>query len=180
MSQIAALLNELSSNGVTLRKNGDQLVLDGPCAILTDALVGKLRAHKSDILRTLGNWDAVEWQAFFDERAGIAEFDGHASKAEAERQAYECCIVEWLNRNPEATVPAQCAHCRQTDRPGHVVVPFGTKNHTWLHPECWPAWQEVRRRRAASVLIKMGIADPAKRAGKQRILAVPEVPNRNE
>jgi TubC N-terminal docking domain len=158
VSKIAALLNELSSNGVTFKKNGDQLVLDGPCVVLTDALVGKLRAHKSDILRSLGDWDAVDWQAFFDERAGIAEFDGHVSRAKAERQAYEYCIVEWLNRNPEATVSGQCAQCRQPDRPDHVVVPFGTENHAWLHPECWRVWQERRRRRAVSTLMNMGIA----------------------
>jgi hypothetical protein len=91
--------------------------------VLTDALVGQ----KSDILRTLGNGVAFDWQTFFNERAGIAEFDGYALGAEAERQAYECCTDEWLNRNPEAAVPGQCAKCRQAHRPDHIVVPFGTE-----------------------------------------------------
>jgi hypothetical protein len=155
------LLRELSQIGVTLSKHGHEIVLDGPETVLTDALVERLRAVKSEILRDLQAWNSAEWQAFYNERAGIAEFDGHASRLEAESRAYECCIVEWLNRNPETTVPGQCVQCRQADRSDHVVVPFGTENHAWLHPECWPAWQEVRRRRAASELLNMGIAQPS-------------------
>jgi hypothetical protein len=34
---------------------------------------------------------ADDWQAFFDERAGITEFDGGLSRAEAEAQALACC-----------------------------------------------------------------------------------------
>jgi hypothetical protein len=36
-------------------------------------------------------WSADDWQAFFDERAGITEFDGGLSRAEAEAQALACC-----------------------------------------------------------------------------------------
>ena len=32
------------------------------------------------------------------ERAGIAEFDGGLPRPEAEALAFECCVVEWLNR----------------------------------------------------------------------------------
>ena len=39
----------------------------------------------------------ADWQAFYDERAGIAEFDGKVSRLKAEGLAYECCVVEWLN-----------------------------------------------------------------------------------
>jgi hypothetical protein len=61
MSQIPALLKELASHGVTLKRDGDQLELDGPWVVLTDALVAKLRARKSDILRILGKTDAANW-----------------------------------------------------------------------------------------------------------------------
>jgi hypothetical protein len=30
------------------------------------------------------------------------EFDGGLPRAEAEGQAFACCVVEWLNRNPTA------------------------------------------------------------------------------
>jgi hypothetical protein len=154
-------MRELSSNGVSLKKNGNQIVLEGPASVLTDALVDKLRELKSDLLHTLADWDSGDWQAFYDERAGICEFDGTAARFEAERRAYECCITEWLYRHLEATASGQCAHCRQDDQPDHVVVPFGTENHTWLHPECWPSWHELRRTQAIAALTAMGITRPA-------------------
>jgi hypothetical protein len=158
MIQIAALIKELSLSGVSLKKNGNQIVLEGPGSVLTDALVDKLWELKSDLLRTLGDWDSEDWQAFYDERASIAEFEGMARRSEAEHRAYECCIVEWLNRHPVATSPGQCAQCGQAGQPDHVVVPFGTENRTWIHLECWPAWHESRRSQAIAALMAMGIA----------------------
>jgi hypothetical protein len=40
---------------------------------------------------------AVDWQAFFEEVAGVAEVDGGLRRAEADAVAFECCLVEWLN-----------------------------------------------------------------------------------
>ena len=50
------MIKELSQIGVTLSKSGDEIALDGPRAVLTDALVKKLRTLKSDILRTLAQY----------------------------------------------------------------------------------------------------------------------------
>jgi hypothetical protein len=136
VSQTLALIQKLSDLGVTLTRTGDEVVLDGPEAVLTDALVEHLRTFKSEILRNLTDWDAEDWRAFYDERAGIAVFDGRVPRLEAEHLAYESCIVEWLNRHPQPSIPGQCARCGQPDRSDHVVVPFGTDTHTWLHPEC--------------------------------------------
>ena len=57
MIYIAALIKELSQVGVKLSKNGDEIVLDGPASVLTDNLIEEVRAHKSDILATFGEWD---------------------------------------------------------------------------------------------------------------------------
>ncbi len=61
---------------------------------------------------------------FFDERAGIAEFDGGLPRADAEARAFECCVVKWLDRNPAPSTPGQCASCGRADA---VVVPYGTE-----------------------------------------------------
>jgi hypothetical protein len=44
------------------------------------------------------SWSAEDWHAFFHERAGIAEFYGGLPCAEAEGQAFESRVIEWLNR----------------------------------------------------------------------------------
>jgi hypothetical protein len=38
------------------------------------------------------SWSAEDWRVFFDERAGIVECDGGA---EAEAQAFACCVAAW-------------------------------------------------------------------------------------
>jgi hypothetical protein len=80
-------------------------------------------------------------------------------RTDAEAQAFECCIIEWLNRNPTPSGAGRCAWCGQTEANGAVVVPYGTEpeTHTWLHAECWPTWHETRRARAKEALIRMGI-----------------------
>ena len=56
-------------------------------------------------------WDAEDWRAFFEERARIAMDEG-LDDATAGRRAHECCIAEWLIRNPPpASRPDTCAAC---------------------------------------------------------------------
>src|SRR5215467_7019547 len=69
-------------------------------------------------------WSAEDWQAFFDERAGIMEFDGRLSRTEAEAQALACCIVEWLNRNPTPSAPGRCVWCGQAESRHAAVLPY--------------------------------------------------------
>ena len=54
------------------------------------AVLDALSRHKAEIVALLrpgrDGWSAEDWQVFFDERAGIAEFDGGLPRAEAEAQ----------------------------------------------------------------------------------------------
>jgi hypothetical protein len=68
-----------------------------------------LSSHKADVMRMLrpgewhspeGGWSAEEWLVFFDERAGVAEFDGGLPRPQAEVHAFACCVAEWLNQHP--------------------------------------------------------------------------------
>ena len=112
-------------------------------------------------------WDAEDWRVYFEERAGIAEFDGEQTRADAEAVAFERCIVEWLNRHLEHSDPDRCAWCEKPDRDTHAVVPFGTENHghTWVHPECWNDWHRNRLEKARQALAAMGLKNPP-RAGE--------------
>ncbi len=110
-----------------------------------------------------GTWDAEDWHAFFEERAGITQFDaGEPDKAEA--RAYECCIVEWLHRNPPpVTGPETCASCRQPlGRVGDDGVPVltGDGGHLWLHHRCHAGWMARRRAEAATALAEFGLTRP--------------------
>jgi hypothetical protein len=148
--------------GVHLGVDGDALVLDAasaPPAAVLDAL----SRHKAEIVALLrpdhDGWSAEDWQAYFDERAGIVEFDGGVPRLEAEAYAFECCVVEWLNRHPVPSDPGRCAWCGKAESLGAVVLPFGTEpgTHTWLHAECWAAWHDARCDQAAKALTLLGI-----------------------
>ena len=154
--------------GVELALEGDDLALkaaSAPPAAVLDAL----SRHKAQIVMLLrpaeDGWSAEDWpdwQVFFDERAGIIEFDGGLPRAEAEAQAFACCVAEWLNRNPERSTAGRCLGCGDREHAHDPLLPYGTEpnGHVWLHSRCWPAWYEAREAKAASALAAIGIMAP--------------------
>jgi hypothetical protein len=152
--------------GVGVAVDGDDLVLQAPTPPLP-AVLDALARHKAAVvalLRPAGDgWTAEDWRALFDERAGIAEFDAGLPRAQAEAQAFACCVSEWLNRSPARSVPARCLGCGGGDRPGDPLLPFGAEmgSHAWLHSACWPAWYRTQRAEAVAALAAMGIGAPA-------------------
>ena len=103
-------------------------------------------------------WILEDWQVYFDERAGIAEFDGGMPRDEAEAAAYEACLVEWLNLNPAVSSPSgHCAQCGGSDASGDILLPYGVATQTWLHSRCWPQWILKRRGEAEAALQILGI-----------------------
>ena len=104
----ANLIEDLQELGVRLEAVDGQLAIDAPVGTLTPEIIGQLRAAKSKIIRALG-WDAGDWQAFFGERAAIAEFDAGLSRPEAEAQARVCAVSHLLNRTaPDASPNKEC------------------------------------------------------------------------
>ena len=152
-------------SGIRLGVAGADLILDAEREPEPSVLEA-IRLHKEGIVALLGasrdDWTTEDWRAYFDERAGIAEFDGGRSREQAEAMAFEHCVVEWLNRHPCRTNPGRCAACGEPDREGHAVVPFGTETHghTWLHPQCWQGWHETRKAEAITALAVMEIEKP--------------------
>jgi hypothetical protein len=148
--------------GVELAIDGNDLVLEAastpPVAVL-DAL----SRHKTEIVALLqpgrDGWSAEDWQAFFDKRAEIAEFDDGLPRAKAEAQATACCVVEWLNRNPASSPPGRCLGCGDREHAYDPLLPFGIEptGHAWLHSRCWPAWSAARKEEAVFALKAMGI-----------------------
>jgi hypothetical protein len=126
------------------------------------AVIDLLSRHKDEImalLRVQHGWSPADWQAFFDERAAIAEFDGGLSRSHAQAQAFACCVIEWLNRNPAQSGPGRCVGCGGGNRPADPLLPFGTETsgHVWLHGTCWPERHQLRRAEAIAALRAIGI-----------------------
>ena len=143
--------------GIELALDGDDLVLEAasaPPAAVLDAL----SLHKAEIVAMLrpgpDGWSAEDWQVYFDERAGTIEFDGGLPRAEAEAQAFACCVVEWLNRNPACSPPGRCLGCGGREDTYDKLLPYGTEQtgHAWLHSRCWEAWHANRKAEAVAVL----------------------------
>ena len=156
MSAVAAL-KAARAAGVHLGIDGDHLVLKAASAPPT-AVLDALSRHKAEIVALLrpgrDGWSAEDWQVYFDERAGIAEFDGRLSRAEAEARAFECCVAEWLNRNPVCSSPGHCLECGGSEHKWDKLLPYGTEptGRAWLHLRCWETWHANRKAKAVATL----------------------------
>ena len=164
----AEALKAARGAGVGLRLDGGNLVLEGsvpPSAEILD----RLALHKPGIVALLrageDGWPVDDWRALYDERAGIAEFDGGLPRPEAEARAFACCIAEWLNRNPVRSPPGHCLGCGGPEQPHDRLLPFGTEatGHAWLHRRCWSAWHTDRKADAVKALTAVGITEGSTR-----------------
>ena len=164
MSSIEAL-KAARAAGVELALDGDDLALKAASAPPT-AVLDALSRHKAEIVVLLrpaeDGWSAEDWLVFFDERVGIIEFDGELPRPEAEAQAFDCCVVEWLNLNPERSPAGHCLGCGDREHVHDPLLPYGVapNGHAWLHSRCWPAWYEARKAKAVSALTTIGISAP--------------------
>jgi hypothetical protein len=132
---VAQALKAARAAGIQLGIDGNDLVLEvdapPPAAVLD-----LLSRYKTDVIEMLrpadDGWSAEDWQAFLDERAGIAEFDGGLPRAEA---------------------------CGDREHAHGLLLPYGIEptGHAWLHGACWPAWHRAREAEAIAALSSMGI-----------------------
>jgi hypothetical protein len=98
-------------NGIRLGVAGADLILDAerePAPAVLEAI----RRNKVEIVGLLvanhDEWVAEDWRAYFDERAGIAEFDGGQCHGDAEALAFDSCVMERLSRD---SMYSSSAHC---------------------------------------------------------------------
>jgi hypothetical protein len=150
----AELLKATRAEGVALSHNGDKLVLEWKKSPPTPTLVENLRRHKAEILSFLKNepssWSAEDWLAYFDERAGIAEFDAGFSRIEAELSAFLDCVDRWLAMNPPIIEkPHLCLQCGLPAQGKNKIEAAGAAGkHGFLHAACADKWNVSRRTHA--------------------------------
>jgi hypothetical protein len=169
---VAQALKAARSAGVGVAIDGDKLVLRAAIPP-SPAVIDLLSSHKAQIVALLrpteDGWSAEDWQVFFDERAGIVEFGAGLPRAEAEAQAFACCVVEWLNRNPAHSPSGRCLGSGDRERAHDPLLPYGVEptGHAWLHSHCWPVWYEARKAKATAALAAMGITAPVCQSMRQ-------------
>ena len=163
----AEVLRAARIAGIDVRIEDDGIALEAPAPPSAE-LLELLARHKPGIVALLlrpgrDGWSAEDWQTYFGERAGVAEFDGRLRRPEAEARAFECCVVEWLNRNFERSPPGLCLACGRDDHAHDVLPPHGIEptGHVWLHSRYSPAWHAGRKGEAVAALKAMGITPPA-------------------
>jgi len=165
----AVLLQDLTGRGITLEAHGPNLIVDGPADTLSDEVVETLRAVKAELLVLLSSggdnpeWDAADWQAYFDERAAIREHDGGLPSGEAQHLAFEDAVTHWLCLHPApASDPRHgCVHCDSGDGAGDTLLPvLAPGGHVWVHDRCWGPWQRARRHEAQEALRRFGLSLP--------------------
>ena len=130
MSAVQAL-KAASAAGVRLGIDGKDLTLEADAAP-PPSVMNLLTCHRADVIALLrtwrDSWSGEDWRAFFDERAGIAEFDGGLPREQAEARAYACCVAEWLNRNPVRSPPDRCLRCGEAEQGHDPLLPLGTES----------------------------------------------------
>jgi hypothetical protein len=164
-------LKEARAAGVTFLIEGEHLLLEAPSAPPPDVLEALAR-HKAEILKLLRYGAASrsfdDWQALFDERAGIAEYDGGFGRLDAELCAFEDCVDHWLALHPPiANQHGFCLRCGapvSPDEQASVVVTCSTGTTGRLHAGCAPTWKNLRRWDARTALI--WLLDSTKRVAR--------------
>ena len=106
-------------------------------------------------------WVDTDWHDYYEERASILEFDAKQSRSEAERQAFEATVIQWMNLNPPSDLDDDhCDHCGEpVGRIGQDAVPvlIGVGRHAWLHHGCHAPWMAITRQKAIKALSAIGI-----------------------
>jgi hypothetical protein len=154
------ILDDLALIGATIEPVGDRLILRAGSTAIPADLVIRIRQTKAELLDAITlastdrRWRMEDWKAHFDGRAGLLEFDGGLPRSEAKAPSFDCCVVQWLNRNPAPSPAGRCVWCGGRETKSAAVVPFGTEpgTHAWLHSECWRQWHDFRRAEAVKAL----------------------------
>ena len=158
------LVRDLLARGVELTLVEGHIHWKARKGAMTEADIARLRASRVEIQSALGRSPptAEDWREFFEERAAIIEFDGGVDRQEAERRAFECCVVDWLNANrPVQNDPEHCLHCGMAlNAYNAIAVVADPSERLWLHHRCHGAWLDRRKNMAVAALRDCSLVPP--------------------
>jgi hypothetical protein len=157
-----AILRRIEAIGGTVRLDHGALKLRVPKTAPPD-IIEAAKEAKPELLAFLAattrdGWNASDWRGYFGERAGIVQFDGGEDRAKAEARAYDCCINQWLIRNPPApAAEGRCVHCDRTEQTNLPLLAITTKPTVWVHDRCFSDWRQHRKDIARAELALVGV-----------------------
>ena len=131
-----------------------------------ESLVRLLRDNKQAVMDAIlgAETESDRWRRVLAEKVEtITQLRG-LSRHDAEREAFQHVLIEFLNATHPDTDPTRCGHCGDPETPDATLLPFGVgERHAWLHQRCWVPWRERRWTEAIAALVAMGITEPARR-----------------
>ena len=107
-------------------------------------------------------WSAQDWRIYYEERAGILEYDGQLTRAEAERVAYSTTLAIWMDAHrPPSADMNDCAWCHRVNQRAVLVACLARSGgHYAAHDTCLPKLLESMRERGIAALATFGIKSP--------------------
>jgi hypothetical protein len=160
---VAKLLKDIRASGIKVTADGEFLSLTAANEPSPEILQN-LREHKLALLHLLrsetSGWSTDEWSDYFAERAAISEFDHGLPRTNAEKNAFDLCVQEWLRQNPIFSAPWLCNQCQQ---PTGLIQPYFTVSgihhpaNVWSHQQYTVQWHEARRDLATTALNALGL-----------------------
>jgi hypothetical protein len=90
----AEIVDQVCASGAEITVAGDYLELAAPHP-LPDGLLSRVAAHKFEIMKILRRQDteAEDLREYFEERAGILEYNGGLPRADAERATIDQLLI---------------------------------------------------------------------------------------
>src|SRR5215471_12920271 len=143
-------LRSAANAGVRVRVDGHELELtassEPPTRVLE--LLSRHKAHIIALHSLDHGWSGEDWRAYFEERAGIAEYDGKLSRQKVEAVAFGSCVLKWLE------LAFQCPELERCSCVGDAASDVSTS-------PCRREWQNEGWCAALDFLKKNGI-EPAR------------------
>jgi hypothetical protein len=104
-----------------------------------ESLVGLLRNNKQAVMDAIlaAETEYDRWRRALAEKVEtITQLRG-LTRPDAEREAFQHIVVEYLNETHPNTDPARCAYCGGPETSAATLLPFGVgERHVWLHSGC--------------------------------------------
>jgi hypothetical protein len=129
-----------------------------------ESLVRLLRDNKQAVMDAIlaAETESDRWRRVLTEKTDAITTIRGLSRPDAEREAFQHVLMEFLNATHPNTDPIRCAYCGKPETSDATLLPFGwDERHSWLHRDCWEPWRVKRRVNAEDDLARLGVVRPA-------------------